>query len=149
MSFDQAIADPEQRRQAHRSVSCILNLDLNLICETYFEGSLRELRHLNDDLAAANRSLEEANRVESEFLATVSHELRTPLTAIIGFSKLLADDTVAEPEKRREFTRDIHASALALLSLVDEILDLARIESGRFQVRAAPVDLLNARSIRP
>ena len=141
--IDRAIADPDRQRQAHRSVSRILNLDLNLICETYFEGSLRELSHLNDSLAAANRSLAEANRVEGEFLANVSHELRTPLTAIIGFSKLLADDAVAEPEKRQEFSRDIHASALGLLSLVDEILDLARIESGRFQVRMAPVDLLS------
>lgn len=140
--FDREIADDHERWQAHRSLSRILNLDLNLICETYFEGSLRELRHLNEELAGTNRSLEEANRVKGEFLATVSHELRTPLTAIIGFSKLLADDAVPQPEKRREFTRDIHASALALLSLVDEILDVARIESGRFQVRTGQVDVL-------
>ena len=141
--IEREIFDAEGRRQAHRSLSCVLNLDLNLICETYFEGSLRELRQLNDDLTAANRSLEEANRVKSEFLATVSHELRTPLTAIIGFSKLLADEAVREPEKRREFTRDIHGSALALLSLVDEILDLSRVESGRFQVRSETVDLVS------
>lgn len=140
--FDGEIADDEERRQAHRSLSRVLNLDLNLICETYFEGSLRDLRHLNEELASTNRSLEEANRVKGEFLATVSHELRTPLTAIIGFSKLLADDAVPQPEKRREFTRDIHSSALALLSLVDEILDVARLESGRFQMRMGQVDLL-------
>lgn len=141
--LDREIDDEAERREAHHSLSRILNLDLNLICETYFEGSLRELRHLNEALAATNRSLEEANRVKSEFLATVSHELRTPLTAIVGFSKLLAEDAVPQPETRREFTRDIHSSALALLALVDEILDVARIESGRFHVRATRVDLAN------
>lgn len=141
--LDGEIADDVERRAAHASLSRVLNLDLNLICETYFEGSLRELRQLNEALDATNRSLEEASRVKNEFLATVSHELRTPLTAIVGFSKLLADDAVPQPDMRREFTRDIHSSALALLSLVDEILDLARLESGRFHVRTTRMDLLN------
>ena len=139
--FDREIADAVARADAHRSLSRILNIDLNLICETYFEGSLRELRRLNDDLAASNRLLEDANRVRSEFLATVSHELRTPLTAIIGFSKLLADGRVAEASERVEFARDIHTGALTLLDLVDEILDVARFETGRADLRLGPVDL--------
>ena len=139
--FDREITDPGRRGQAHRSLSRILNLDLNLICETYFEGSLRELRHLNDTLTATNRSLEQANRVKSEFLATVSHELRTPLTAIVGFSRLLAEGQIDDPARQLEFTRDIHTSALSLLGLVDEILDVARIEAGRLEITLASVDV--------
>ena len=139
--LDREIADPDERHRAHRSVSRILNLDLNLICETYFEGSLRELRHLNDELTAANDSLERANQVKSEFLAAVSHELRTPLTAIVGFSRLLAEGRVDDPATQEEFTRDIHSSALSLLGLVDEILDVARIEAGRLEVTLGKVSV--------
>jgi signal transduction histidine kinase len=139
--FDREISNATERRLAHRSFSRIVNLDLNLICETYFEGSLRDLRRLNDALATTNASLERANQVKREFLATVSHELRTPLTAIIGFSKLLADDTVSDAITRLEFARDIHTSARALLSLVNDILDLGRIEDGRVDVQMETVDL--------
>lgn len=139
--LDREIDDPAARRRAHESLGRIINLDLNLICETYFEGSLRELRILNDSLAATNDALERASRAKTEFLATVSHELRTPLTSIIGFSKLLAREGVADPATEREFARDIHASSLALLSLVDEMLDVARIEAGKLDVERERVDL--------
>lgn len=142
--FDQEISNAIERRQAHRSFSRIVNLDLNLICETYFEGSVGDLRRVNGTLAATNVALERANQAKREFLATVSHELRTPLTAIIGFSKLLADDTVSDNITRVEFARDIHTSALALLSLVNDILDLRRIEDGPVDVRSEQVDLRQA-----
>lgn len=139
--IDREVHDATRRRLAHESLSRIINLDLNLICETYFEGSLRELRILNDSLAATNDALARASRAKTEFLATVSHELRTPLTSIIGFSRLLAREGVADPATEREFARDIHASSLALLSLVDEILDVARIETGKLEVERERVDL--------
>ncbi len=138
---DREVHDATRRQLAHESLSRIINLDLNLICETYFEESVRELRTLNDTLAATNHALERASRAKTEFLATVSHELRTPLTSIIGFSKLLAREGVTDPATEREFARDIHASSLALLSLVDEILDVARIEAGKLDVARERVDL--------
>lgn len=138
--LDREIPDEARRRQAQSSLDRIMNLDLNLICETYCDETLRELRQVNEDLRDSNRSSDRANQVKSEFLATVSHELRTPLTAIIGFSQLLGEGRVSA-DTVREFTVDIHASALALLTLVDEILDVARIEADRLEVRPRRLDL--------
>ena len=139
--LDREIADDEQRRRAHVSVSRILTLDLNLICETYFEGSLRELRQLNDRLSTVNRSLEEANRAKNDFLATTSHELRTPLTSIIGFSRLLLDNYVTDPADQRDLLNDLNRNALQVLSLVEDILDVSRIEAGRLEMVSETVDL--------
>ena len=139
--LDREIADDEQRRRAHVSVSRILILDLNLICETYFEGSLRELRQLNERLSTLNRSLEEASRAKNDFLATTSHELRTPLTSIIGFSRLLLDGYVGDPAQQRDLLNDLHRNGLHLLSLVDDILDVSRIEAGRLDMVSETVDL--------
>jgi signal transduction histidine kinase len=92
------------------------------------------LRRLNDDLALANRH-------KSEFLATMSHELRTPLNAIIGFSELLADDIVLDPEDRAQCLTDIHTSATHLLSLINDVLDVAKIESGKMEMHLVPFDV--------
>lgn len=138
--FDQQISDVDLLRRAHASLDRIIILDLGLICETYFEGSLRELRVLNDRLTSANRSLEEANRVKADFLASTSHELRTPLTSIIGFSRILVDGYVDNPDEQRDLLGDVHRSALHLLSLVDDILDLSRIEAGRLDITVEAVD---------
>lgn len=139
--LDREIHDEVFRRRAHEGRDKILNLDLSLVGETYFGGSLRELRALNHDLAAVNEALQRANRAKTEFLATVSHELRTPLTSIIGFSRLLAEENVLDRDTQRDFARDIHASSLALLSLVDEILDVARIEAGKMDIGLEQVDV--------
>jgi len=139
--FDREISDDDRRHRAHVSLSRILNLDVNLICETYFEGSLRELRQLNARLSSMNRSLDEANRAKNDFLATTSHELRTPLTSIIGFSRLLLDEYVSDPAERRELLDDVHRNGLHLLSLVDDILDVSRIEAGRLDMVSETVDL--------
>jgi GAF domain-containing protein/anti-sigma regulatory factor (Ser/Thr protein kinase) len=92
------------------------------------QSQVAELRRLNADL-------ETANLHKSEFLATMSHELRTPLNAIIGFSELLADDIVLKDEERHECLTDIHSSALHLLSLINDVLDVAKIESGKMETR--------------
>ena len=139
--FDREIRDPDHLRRARASLERIIILDLGMICETYFEGSLRELRQLNDRLTSANRSLEEANRVKADFLATTSHEQRTPLTSIIGFSRILVDGYVDDPAEQRDLLDDVHRSALHLLSLVDDILDLSRIEAGRLDITVESVDL--------
>ena len=93
----------------------------------------------------AKRQAESASRAKSEFLANMSHELRTPLNAILGFSEMIRDrvfgkDPSAE-ERYAEYAADIYASGSHLLSLINDILDVARIEAGRLQVQPEVVDL--------
>jgi signal transduction histidine kinase/DNA-binding response OmpR family regulator len=94
------------------------------------------------ELQDANRRLEEASRHKSEFLANMSHELRTPLNAIIGFTRLVQRRTQdILPEKQRENLEKILISSDHLLRLINDILDLSKIEAGRMEVRPVPVDL--------
>lgn len=89
-----------------------------------------------DELAQANMALYESNRLKSDFLATMSHELRTPLNSILGFSEvLLSGDQLGEKQQR--WVRNIQSSGERLLNLINDILDLAKIEAGKMQVRLA------------
>jgi signal transduction histidine kinase len=93
------------------------------------------IRELDEQRAVAM----EASRLKSEFLANTSHELRTPLTAILGFLRLIIDGAVEEKEKQREFLQIAHESAEKLLNIINDVLDLAKIEAGRLEVHHAPV----------
>ena len=89
-----------------------------------------------------SRQIEAANRHKSEFLANMSHELRTPLNAIIGFSEVLHERLFGElNEKQAEYTDDILSSGRHLLSLINEILDLSKVEAGRMELEVATFDL--------
>ena len=89
-----------------------------------------------------SRQIEAANRHKSEFLANMSHELRTPLNAIIGFSEVLGERMFGElNEKQAEYTDDILSSGRHLLSLINEILDLSKVEAGRMELEVATFDL--------
>ena len=92
------------------------------------------------------RAIVEANRMKSEFLANMSHELRTPLNAIIGFSDMLASDVFAS--RRVEYARLINSSGSHLLSLVNDLLDLSRIEDGKLDLKDETLDLALARLSR-
>jgi two-component system, NarL family, sensor histidine kinase BarA len=101
----------------------------------------QELREVNndldrkvDELAQANMALFEMNRLKSDFLATMSHELRTPLNSIIGFSEVLAaSDQLSE--RQRRYAANIQTSGKMLLSMINDLLDLAKIESGKMEIR--------------
>ncbi len=86
-----------------------------------------------DELARANMSLFELNRLKSEFLATISHELRTPLNSVMGFSDLLSEQ-MTEDSKHRRWIENIQTSGRKLMQLINDILDLAKMEAGKMQV---------------
>jgi signal transduction histidine kinase len=97
------------------------------------------------ELEAANRELEVASQHKSEFLANMSHELRTPLNAIIGFSEVLSERMFGDlNDKQDEYLKDIHASGQHLLSLINDILDLSKIEAGRMGLELTDFDLPTA-----
>ena len=91
------------------------------------------------ELDEQRRVAMEASRLKSEFLANTSHELRTPLTAILGFLQLVLDGAVEDSEKQNEFLQIAHESAEKLLTIINDVLDLAKIEAGRLEVNEAPV----------
>lgn len=97
------------------------------------------------ELAQSNVSLYEANKIKGEFLANVSHELRTPLNSIIGFAEVLEetlkDRTGPMDEKRKRYAANIITSSRRLLDLINDLLDLAKIEAGRIDLRVAPMSV--------
>ena len=102
-----------------------------------------DLEKTNLELASSNRQLEDANRHKSVFLANMSHELRTPLNAIIGFSELLLDDGdgAFDEDTRRDFLDQIHTSGQHLLALINDILDLSKVEAGQMELHPERVAL--------
>ncbi|MBW4650032.1 MAG: GAF domain-containing protein [Kastovskya adunca ATA6-11-RM4] len=96
---------------------------------------------LYKELEAARAQAEEASRLKSQFLANTTHELRTPLNGIICSLKLIIDGLVDSPEEQSEFIDDAHRSALHLLDIINDILDIAKIEAGKMELDLSPVQL--------
>ena len=106
-------------------------------------GTLAEnLNRMSNELGRLYRQLEAANQHKSEFLANMSHELRTPLNAVIGFSEVLKERMFGElNDKQEEYIDDIHSSGKHLLSLINDILDLSKIEAGRMDLEPSEFSL--------
>jgi len=104
-----------------------------------------ELAAKNQELEIRNEEVERANRLKSEFLSGMSHELRTPLHTIIGFAELLEEQTEGSlNEKQQRFIRHIHRDSQHLLALINDVLDLSKIESGRLELQKSVFPLAEA-----
>ncbi|MGH8071998.1 MAG: sensor histidine kinase [Candidatus Entotheonellia bacterium] len=101
-----------------------------------------DLRRHNEALEEENRRVREVNQLKSEFVSLVSHELRTPLTAISGYLDLLLEDQSGEAAKSRELLSIVKRNTDRLVILLDDLLDLSRIESGKFELNLAAVDAM-------
>ncbi len=114
-----------------------------LIAKAQRERLIEELRRARDQAEAARERAEEASRAKSRFLATMSHELRTPLNAIMGFSEILSAEMMGPHAVSiyKDYADDIHLSGHYLLNLINDILDLSRIEAGRQEIQDEPVSL--------
>jgi signal transduction histidine kinase len=148
-SLDQRIAIPSQdelgalaeefNRMAARLQESYSSLERKV------EERTRELEIALGELDQKSRELEAASRHKSEFLANMSHELRTPLNAILGFSQLLRERLYGElNEKQEEYLDDILTSANHLLALINDILDLSKVEAGQVELEFAPFSLRDA-----
>jgi len=121
------VRDVSQRRSAEERIR-ILNQSL--------ERRSSEVATANQELSVRNQEVERANRLKSEFLASMSHELRTPLNTILGFSELLSEESAgALNEKQKRFLSHIQHDANHLLELINDVLDLSKIEAGRLELR--------------
>jgi len=119
--------------------------ELNRTLRALDEASYR-LRRMNYELARAREQAEEARRLKQQFMTNISHELRTPLNLIVGFSEMMylspgSYGGVPLPQEYRGDVREIYRSSQHLLSLIDDILDMAQIEAGRMVVSPEPTDL--------
>src|SRR3712207_4371379 len=96
-----------------------------------------------DELVRAKRAAEEASAQKSDFLAKISHEIRTPLNAIIGFAEVMLEERFGPVgnERYKEYLKDVHASGAHVISLVNDLLDLAKIEAGRMELTFTGVNL--------
>ncbi|MDD2867248.1 HAMP domain-containing sensor histidine kinase [Neomegalonema sp.] len=107
-----------------------------------FMLDVTEIKMAERRLQEARALAEESNRTKSEFLANMSHELRTPLNAVIGFSEVMKDQLFGPMDARyRDYAQNIHSSGRHLLSLINDVLDLAKIEAGRIELVEEAVDL--------
>jgi PAS domain S-box-containing protein len=102
-----------------------------------------ERRLASEALQEAKESAESANRAKTDFLAVMSHELRTPLNAIMGFSEIIEKELFGpvEVDRYREYAADIHTSGTHLLGLINDVLDLSKIEAGKFELEENDVDI--------
>lgn len=136
-SHSTTLREAQQRSRAQQEV-----MRLNEQLEQRVDERTLQLALANAELANANEEAKSANQAKSAFLSSMSHELRTPLNAILGFAQILTSDTLPSTlEQKKEFANHILKSGRHLLTLINEILDLAKVESGTITLSMEPVAL--------
>lgn len=136
-SHSTTLREAQQRTRAQQEV-----MRLNEQLEHRVDERTLQLALANAELANANEEARSANQAKSAFLSSMSHELRTPLNAILGFAQILTSDTLPSTlEQKKEFANHILKSGRHLLTLINEILDLAKVESGTITLSMEPVAL--------
>ncbi|HVZ40660.1 MAG TPA: PAS domain S-box protein [Candidatus Kapabacteria bacterium] len=162
----QSLELPGLHRDGHEVPLNVSFTEIRKDGRTYFTGIIRdnterrtaqaEVQKLNEDLRKANamlrverdhekehvRALQEINAMKNEFVSSVSHELRTPLASIIGFAQTILVDDELPDETQREFLQIIHDEGKRLAKLINELLDVARIESGRTEIDRRPTNIV-------
>ena len=151
LGFRTVLAVPMVREGASVGIIAVLrkevqpfsNAEVRLV-ETFADQAVIAIQNarLFQEIEDKSRQLEVANHHKSEFLANMSHELRTPLNAIIGFSEVLTERMFGEVnDKQMEYLKDIHSSGQHLLTLINDVLDLSKIEAGRMELDLSCFDL--------
>jgi signal transduction histidine kinase len=142
------LAMPGDRRMEEEDLDSIAILQRQTAISLYNAWLFRDLSEQRDalqrqtlELERVNAALREADQLKSEFLALTSHELRTPLTGILGFTRLVMDGLYDDAEEMRSMLQDSYSSGQHLLGLLNDILDLAKIESGKMEVHPEPFSL--------
>ena len=110
--------------------------------ETLVHDRTRDLQRISTEAVAARREAEEANNAKSTFMANMSHELRTPLNAVLGFSEIMDMEIMtAMPPAYKEYPKHINSSAKHLLEMIEQLLDLSRIEAGQLDLQESDIEL--------
>jgi len=146
-AISSSIVEPVKQIDARLSEIAAGDFSRHVAVENRDElGTLaNNLNRMNDELNHLYQQIDAANRHKSEFLANMSHELRTPLNAIIGFSDVLKERMFGElNDKQAEYIEDIHSSGRHLLALINDILDLSKIEAGRMELHQSRFELRSA-----
>ncbi len=136
LEFVQELADQVGTAIAHANL-----ISASQALATEVQKANSNLLQKHRELEEAREQAEETSRLKSEFLANTSHELRTPLNGMIGFLKLVLDGTADSPEEQTEFINEAYISSLHLLNIIDDILDIAKIEAGKLRIELSPVKL--------
>ena len=137
---------PVQSEDGFRVTAIIRDISERKLAEEKIQAIQQNYTHelaaKNQELADRNHEVERANRLKSEFLAGMSHELRTPLHTIIGFSELLSEELEGPlNDKQKRFVNHIHKDSLHLLELINDVLDLSKIEAGKVALRPELFDI--------
>jgi signal transduction histidine kinase/Na+/proline symporter len=126
---------------ANQLAMAAVNAQLYAEVQAYSHAMEEKVARRTAELEKANARLLELDRLKSDFLSTVSHELRTPLTSIRSFSEILLRYEVDDPEKRRKFVGVINYEAERLTRMINDLLDLSKIEAGRLELHSEPLEL--------